>query len=44
MSDARKVGHVIASISFNSLKLQACKEDGTAEVWFIIYTLIIKSN
>lgn len=36
--DARKVGHVIASISFNSLKLQACKEDGTAETQVIEFT------
>ncbi|XP_076330452.1 sorting nexin 27 isoform X3 [Tachypleus tridentatus] len=29
--DARKEGHVVATIGLGSLKLQACKEDGTLE-------------
>jgi len=33
MSDARKGGHVIATISIENLKLQACKDDGTPEVY-----------
>ena len=30
--DSRKGGHVIPVVSFESFKLQACKEDGTLEV------------
>ena len=31
-SDARKEGHVIATVGFDCFKLQACKEDGILEV------------
>lgn len=34
VSDSRKDGQVIASISFKNVKLQACKDDGTPEVCF----------
>lgn len=30
--DSRKEGHVITCIGFSSLKLVACKQDGTPEV------------
>ena len=30
--DARKQGHVITSVNFNHLKLQACDEEGVAQV------------
>jgi sorting nexin-27 len=35
--DARKEGHVIAIISLNSLKLQACREDGLPEQQLISF-------
>ena len=34
--DARKEGHVIPSLGFNSFRLQACKDDGTVQV--ILFT------
>ena len=42
--DSRKGGHVIAIIGEQCLKLQACKEDGTPEVWYIeqmVFVVII---
>jgi len=34
--DARKEGHVIPSLGFNSFRLQACKEDGSIQVFLFL--------
>lgn len=42
--DARKDGHVMVIVGLEALKMQACKEDGTIEVFFLIDTFIFIIN